>query len=412
MFRSIGSIGLRLPVAIVLLLALVMGAYAQEDAEATLDPAIGDIASQFYDWYIDTLQASNFNIDGAYRDSPYLTEELIANMDSFFATDDLANNYDPFLCVQALPQSYALQITDYTEDTATVLMRQDFGSPLTNNIMISLVYDDGNWKIDDIICGDTVTPTGIVQTFVDSWLAYSQPDPETETMNNPMVDRIWRDSDLLTEDLIARLDAMMDSDRPIGHDPVLCAQDVPRYAEAFEIDIRDGRARVLINEFFGDFRVPHRVVAELTETDDGWRIDDFVCLVEPETIALAFYRIYSDYTRYDIANGIERTRLIDWGFNWSAFLGEDLLAELVSLVTSETQLPADPVLCAQDIPAYVEVEVIERTGDELNAFLTATLRGFYPSGPEDITGYDLATLQMETFMGRWAITDITCGAEN
>ncbi len=370
--------------------------------ETPPDPEIGAVVTEFYDWYTETLLARNYSVGTAYQESPYLTEDFIRNLDTQFAQEERVA--DPLLCTQAVPNFYSVEIVRALRQEARVLMRQHFDSPLTHNIMIELVQMDDSWKINGVRCEDTVTPRGVTQAFYDFWLGYVGYDVETGHFENPMVDRIWRSSDLLTVELIDRLDAMMDSESPIGHDPVLCAQDVPRDAQAFEVDVRDDQARVLVNEYFGDFPVPHRAVVTLRETGGGWKIDDFGCEVPPETIALSFYRLYSDFTRYDIDYGIQRTRLVDWGFNWNAYLSEALLDELRAEFTDPAGLPADPVLCAQDIPAFVEI-IPSETSDEAAAL---QLMGMYPSGEDTVTGYELATINMEQAMGRWVIGDIVC----
>lgn len=63
-------------------------------------------------------------------------------------------------------------------------------------------------------------------------------------------------------------------------------------------------------------------------------------------------------------------------------------------------------MCAQDIPAFVEVMPMDVTDD--NA--TLQLTGMYPSGEDTVTGYELATLMMEKAMGRWVIGNILCDA--
>ncbi len=388
-------------VLLFVLIGMLMPVTAQEDAP---DPEIGEVVTQFYDWYTETLLASNYSVGTAYQDSPYLTQDFIARLDDQFAAAE--RMADPLLCAQAVPNFYSVEVARAFSEEARVLMRQHFDSPLTNNITIELARVDDTWKINEVACEDTVTPRGVTQAFYDFWLGYVGYDVETGHFENPMVDRLWRSSDLLTVELIDRLDAMMDSDTPIGHDPVLCAQDIPRDAQALEIDVRGDQARVLVNEYFGDFPVPHRVLVTLRETGGGWKIDDFGCDVTPETIALSFYRLYIDFTRYDMDYDIERTRLLDWGFNWNAYLSAGLLERLNAEFTDPAGLPADPVMCAQDIPAFVEVMPMDVTDD--NA--TLQLTGMYPSGEDTVTGYELATLMMEKAMGRWVIGNILCDA--
>jgi len=245
-------------VLLFVLMSLLLPLTAQESAPA---PEIGETVMAFYDAYTETLLTRDESASTVYQESPHLTDGFITRLDATFAQEERIA--DPLLCAQDVPTFYSIEVPEYDADSATVLMRQHFDSPLTHNIKIDLVRIDDAWKIDNVVCEDTITPRGVTQAYYDYWLDYVGYDVETGHFENPMVDRIWRNSDLLTEDLIARLDAMMDADTPIGHDPVLCAQDVPRDAQALEVDVRGDQARVLVNEYFGDFPVPYRVLVTL-----------------------------------------------------------------------------------------------------------------------------------------------------
>ena len=67
------------------------------------------------------------------------------------------------------------------------------------------------------------TPEAVVEAFYTWYLDYIG---SGENLRNPLVDRAYRESDLLTERLIARLDEELDADF-IHADPILCAQDIP-----------------------------------------------------------------------------------------------------------------------------------------------------------------------------------------
>ena len=84
-------------------------------------------------------------------------------------------------------------------------------------------------------------------------------------------------------------------------------------------------------------------------------------------------------------------------------MGEVLLDSLLAIYSSDEFRGFDPFMCAQDLPAWVEVEA----APDANHLRIA---GMYPSGPDSYSRYDLATVEMaQDHEFGWQMVDITCG---
>lgn len=129
--------------------------------------------------------------------------------------------------------------------------------------------------------------------------------------------------------------------------------------------------------------------------------------VKPESAAELFYNLYAAYTRFGIQNESDWDALIDWGVRWGEFLSDDLLLSLTKQYASDT-LTADPVLCAQDIPTHITVEIVN---PEQSRSVSVLVRGDYPSGPNEYTVYDLAIVDLLPDDSMWKLVNITCAGQ-
>jgi hypothetical protein len=68
--------------------------------DTTEDPET--VVQTFFDWYLAYAETGNPLVDGAYRDSPYLTANLVSQVDEIIASFE-GGGYDPFLCAQDIP---------------------------------------------------------------------------------------------------------------------------------------------------------------------------------------------------------------------------------------------------------------------------------------------------------------------
>lgn len=93
-------------------------------------------------------------LDGLYRQSPYLSDDFIAQIDDLVARQIA---FDPFLCAQDRPKNFTLGAVTLSEEVASVRVQSGLG-----NAFDVIVVDQGDaWRITDVICieaEDTTEP--------------------------------------------------------------------------------------------------------------------------------------------------------------------------------------------------------------------------------------------------------------
>lgn len=371
-------------------------------AQETASPLA--VVERFYAWYLAYLTPdaegnfANPLVDRAYRDSVYLTPELIARLDVRLDSDEPLW-VDPFLCAQDMPQDFTTTLIEQSEGTAAVLLEQRFGLNLYT-VTVALRAVGVSWQIEDVTCGETVTPAGVVSRFYEQYIAYGRYDPTTGTARNPLQDGAYRDADLLSASLIADLDGLVAAGGGIA-DPLLCAQDLPAGVGADTIRADEETALVALRQYFSGMASPRTIAVALVQEDGGWRIDGVRCeLAAEEAIALV-YGQYADHARRTIDQGEPNDLLRNPMIPWRAYLADALLAELAAKAADGPRL-ADPILCAQDIPAAFTVEAAEDGAYRVS--------GLFPAGSETMTAYPLARVQVEAGSTGWLITAIRCEA--
>lgn len=374
-----------------LLLTLVVLALVIAPTAAQETPEPVDVVTSFYNWLINYIGYDeeaeilrNPITDGSFRERPELSPALIESIDP-----EAPRFSDPFVCAQDVPA----RITYAVVDADSVLVKEYFGgNPRPFTHVVDLEQMDGAWYITAIHCQESVTIRGTVETVYNSYIA----DRESlQAGSNP----------LLTDALNAELVAFFNTDQPLGGgDPVLCAQDRPQRIHTDIVSESDEAAVVLVSKFFANNPNPSYVTLGLVY-GERWQIDTITCGVTPETIATLLYNEFVLYKRFDMANNIERVPLDDWSYHpWGRYMAEDLHSELVAIYRSGESRPADPFLCAQDLPERITATA-ESDGDPVQVRIS----GAYPSGPDTFNSYDLATVTMATGeAGVWQMIAITC----
>lgn len=349
-----------------------------------------EIVESFYTWYLDytgydeaTETFNNPLVDGSFRQRTELSPELIAAVDA-----QQERFADPFLCAQDVPE----RATFAAVDEASVLVNLHFGqNPHPHSLVVEL--DEGG-LIADVDCMETFTAEGTVRAF---YTTYIEDRDAAEVGSNP----------LLTDTLNASLSETFANGIPLGEgDPVVCAQDRPAH-QAINLMVADEEtATVMVRAFFANNPTPRLITADLL-MGDRWQIDAITCGAAPEIIAAYLYNEFALIMRYDLENGIARTPLADWSpYPWMNFMDEALYTGLVEAYSSGDPRPADPFLCAQDIPAQIEATVVP--GPQSNS-LDVQISGLYPSGPDSYDSYDLALVTLAPGEdGIWRMIEITC----
>ena len=184
------------------------------------------VVAEYYRWYLDYIRSDpkgdfhNPLIELAYQDSRLLTKELINRIDQIVEGDQ-GINYDPFLCAQDVPESIDVISSFQSDDNVTVVVQSSFYRHIYT---VDLVKRWGQWKIMEVNCG--TTPVGVASAYYAWYLDYIG-DPEEGEINNPLVDQVYRNSGLLSTQLISSIDDALAEMSGGGFDPFLRAQDIP-----------------------------------------------------------------------------------------------------------------------------------------------------------------------------------------
>ncbi len=109
----------------------------------TLEPQ--EVTTRFFRWYIG--YPGNPLADKEYRNSPYLAEGFIQEVDTIVASFD-AGGYDPFLLAQDIPEQFSVGEATVADERANVLIRLYWGgNPNPSVRQVDLQQIGGEWKI-------------------------------------------------------------------------------------------------------------------------------------------------------------------------------------------------------------------------------------------------------------------------
>jgi len=90
--------------------------------------------------------------------------------------------------------------------------------------------------------------------------------------SNPLVERIYRSSELLSPELIAEVDTFLDAPQPGLADPFLLAQDIPVSVAVGCASVDGDRAEVVVDMFWGGNATPSQRLVTLKRLEGQWRI--------------------------------------------------------------------------------------------------------------------------------------------
>lgn len=222
-----------------------------------------------------------------------------------------------------------------------------------------------------------------------------------EDFRNPLSERAYRDSDLLTPRFVAWVDEGLEVPGGLGYDPFLQAQDVPTRIDVGRAEIaEDGLSATVIA--YTTFP-KHMLNAQLILDNGRWLIDHIARgeLATPEDVASSFYTRHLGWSMPAGKNLINP--MVARTYQSEPLLTEGYIAEVDALLESwETEYGsylADPFLCAQDIPDGFTIEEARYSEDGQTA--DVVVRTTFP-------GHAL-TLDFVLRDGDWLIDGITCG---
>ena len=124
--------------------ALAFAGCAWVSREPEMSPQ--EVVTRFYRWYIG--YPGNPLVDKAYRESPYLAESFIQEVDEALAGGVRA---DPILLAQDIPERFAVEEGEISKDKAAVeVLLYWGGNPTPSEREVHLQVIDGAWKITDV----------------------------------------------------------------------------------------------------------------------------------------------------------------------------------------------------------------------------------------------------------------------
>ena len=117
---------------------------------------------------------------------------------------------------------------------------------------------------------DGPAPDAVVSEFYEWYLDYVGAAGERR---NPLVDRAYRSSELLSEGFVAEVDAQLASAERVLGDPFLMAQDVPVEVEVGAAEATGDSAKVAVEMYWGGNPIPSKRIVNLVRVGGQWSID-------------------------------------------------------------------------------------------------------------------------------------------
>jgi hypothetical protein len=223
---------------------------AQSAPQVAVQPAIKnvtemtpaeDVTQKFYDWYVAALESGTRSplADGAYRASPYLSTELVHELDGILASFGDGPRYDPILFSSILPRIVSVHLESLSADEARVSVRESWPNSF-QDLLVRLQPVDGQWKLVELTrpvidTRDDRTPQDTVRVFYNWYTEYAH------RVGNPLIDRAYQDG-ALSPELQNRLEAArLSVSRWPADDPILLGRDLAAGFDA-NLDDSDGAA--------------------------------------------------------------------------------------------------------------------------------------------------------------------------
>ncbi len=137
----------------------------------------------------------------------------------------------------------------------------------------------------------TASPEQTVKSFYDDWIKY-------QGAGNPISDRIYQESQVVTDELVKKLDSIIYSFEFGGYDPVICAQDIP---QSFKVELKSKNNDLAILQIEQDFYGSINFISvETIKIGKEWKINDIICQKPVDDVE----KIPAENDRADKDNGI------------------------------------------------------------------------------------------------------------
>jgi len=135
---------MKIKVLLAIVLVVMLSGCSLISKEPEMSPQ--EVTTKFYRWYIG--YPGNPLVDREYRESPYLTEGFIQEVDEVLADSFRA---DPILLAQDIPERFTVDETDISGERATVLVNLYWGGDSNPSMRwVALELIEGEWRITDV----------------------------------------------------------------------------------------------------------------------------------------------------------------------------------------------------------------------------------------------------------------------
>jgi hypothetical protein len=381
------------------------------------EPGPAAVVQDFYDWYLAYIgdrSEGEFNnplVDGAYKQSVYLSPGFITEVDETLASFD-KGGFDPFLQAQDVPESIVVEGEEIAGEEAMVTaLRYWGGNPDPSSLTVQLQNLADGWQITGITAEPPAAeapanPAAVAQSFYDWYIAYLG-DDRSRMEHNPLVDGAYKDSDLLSAAFISQVEAKLDGFDPHGFDPILMARYVPESMVAVAFEEQGDEALVVLERSWPSFATSLPLEVKLIREDGRWLINGLSLIsgddVPPAKTVQDFYTWYLRYIG-NLAGEMPRNPMVDGVYRESPYLAPAFVQEVDELLASFEGGGYDPFLCAQDIPASFVVDgtvVTPAGGPDGGAQASVLVRTTFH-------GHNLL-VDLEQAGEGWLITGINCG---
>jgi hypothetical protein len=146
------------------------------------------------------------------------------------------------------------------------MKKQNLVSVFLTVIIASAVIIGSAYALKTFNLKRSLSPEETINAFLLEWIEYD---------GNPMVDRIYRENEKLTEGYVAKVDNILDSFDKAGFDPILCAQDIPEEIIISNTAVKEDKATVSLEQVFSSGN--RTILVNLQKQDKVWKISDIVC---------------------------------------------------------------------------------------------------------------------------------------
>jgi hypothetical protein len=260
-----------------------------------------------------------------------------------------------------------------------------------------------------------MSPEAVVSAFY-GWYLDLMGDRSSGEFINPLVAGLYRDSEFLSANFVARIDAEVTSrEQPGGGDLILLAQDVPESVAVQEANVNDDEATVVLLRYWGGNPEPSPMVVHLRRENGRWLITNVTPFevselgsvvpqplaptadMDPVAVTQAFYDWYLAYVGDQDSDQVYNP-LADRAYYDNPLLTPEFVSRIDEIMAGSDRGDYDPFLLAQDVSSIHIPDAPAVVGPQVRVAVHRYIRGSLP-------GAILVYLVPRD--GVWLINDVT-----